>query len=314
MGGIDDNVGVTGYLVERCQGAGCTTFAQIATSSGTSFNDTGLASSTSYSYRVRATDAAGNLSTYSNTATATTQAGPDTQPPTAPSGLTATALSSSQIALAWTASTDNVGVTGYRIERCQDSGCSAFAQIATPTTTTYTDTGLLASTTYSTGSAPPIRQQPECLLEYRQREHAGARRRESPRVCNRNTFRHRWSGTAFNRTTLTLNVSGTNTMILAAWHAEYDGNNPDSWTVTCNGVPGTLITDTNGYNGGDGNRRFRTYYWLNPSPGTNTIVVSNPYNGGNELAVSAILLNNVSQVSPIGTPALDVSTVARTSE
>jgi Fibronectin type III domain len=69
-----DNVGVTGYRVERCQGAGCSNFTQIATPTGTSFNDTGLTPSTSYSYRVRAADAAGNLSGYSNTASATTQA------------------------------------------------------------------------------------------------------------------------------------------------------------------------------------------------------------------------------------------------
>ena len=60
-----DNVGVTGYRVERCQGAGCTNFAQIATPTATSYNDTGLTAATSYSYRVRATDAAGNLGGYS---------------------------------------------------------------------------------------------------------------------------------------------------------------------------------------------------------------------------------------------------------
>ena len=97
---------------------------------------------------MRATDAAGNLSAYSNTASATTPA-PDTQPPTAPASLTATSISSNQINLAWTASTDNVGVTGYRVERCSGTGCTAFAQIATPTSTTFSDTGLTASTSYS---------------------------------------------------------------------------------------------------------------------------------------------------------------------
>jgi hypothetical protein len=67
-----DDVGVTGYLVERCQGAGCTAFAQIATAGGTGFNDTGLLANTTYRYRVRATDAAGNLGAYSNAAGATT--------------------------------------------------------------------------------------------------------------------------------------------------------------------------------------------------------------------------------------------------
>jgi len=70
-----DNVAVTGYRVERCQGAGCSNFAQIGTTSSTSFGDSGLSASTSYSYRVRATDAATNLGPYSNTATATTLAG-----------------------------------------------------------------------------------------------------------------------------------------------------------------------------------------------------------------------------------------------
>ena len=76
-----DDVGVTGYLVERCQGSGCTGFAQVATVAGTTYNDTGLAAATSYSYRVRATDAAGNLSPYSTIASATTPA-PIPSPPT----------------------------------------------------------------------------------------------------------------------------------------------------------------------------------------------------------------------------------------
>ena len=71
-----DNVGVTGYLVERCQGAGCSNFVQVAAPATPGFADSGLAAGTSYSYRVRATDAAGNLSAYSNTATAVTQAAP----------------------------------------------------------------------------------------------------------------------------------------------------------------------------------------------------------------------------------------------
>ena len=107
-----DNVGVTGYRVERCQGASCVNFVQIATPTGVSHADSGLTANTTYRYRVRATDAAGLLSGYSNIASATTAAAPDTQAPTAPSGLTATAAGATQINLSWTASTDNVGVTG----------------------------------------------------------------------------------------------------------------------------------------------------------------------------------------------------------
>ena len=56
-----DNVGVSGYRVERCQGAGCTNFAQVGTPTATTYSDTGLAPSTTYRYQVRAVDAAGNL-------------------------------------------------------------------------------------------------------------------------------------------------------------------------------------------------------------------------------------------------------------
>src|SRR6266478_7618890 len=144
-----DNVGVTGYMVERCTGAGCSNFAQFSAPTATTFNDTGLAASTSYSYRVRATDAAGNLSPYSTIATVSTMAGPDTIPPNAPTNLMVTAVSDTQINLVWTASTDNVAVTGYMVERCQGAACSNFVQISTPTATTFSDTGLTASTSYS---------------------------------------------------------------------------------------------------------------------------------------------------------------------
>jgi fibronectin type 3 domain-containing protein len=136
-----DNVGVAGYRVERCQGTGCTTFTQIASPTATSYTDTGLTLG-SYSYRVLAVDAAGNKSAYSNVATASIT---DTTPPTAPTGLSATA-SGNAISLGWTASTDNVGVTGYLVERCLGTGCTSFVQIAISTTTSYTDSGLSPGT------------------------------------------------------------------------------------------------------------------------------------------------------------------------
>ena len=63
-------------------------------------------------------------------------------PPSAPSGLTATATSSSSASLSWTASTDNIGVTGYDIFR---NGI----KVGTSTTTSYTDKGLFSSTAYT---------------------------------------------------------------------------------------------------------------------------------------------------------------------
>ena len=144
-----DNVAVTGYRVERCQSAGCSVFTEIAQPTGTTFSDPGRSASTSYSYRVRAIDAATNLGPYSATATATTPALPDTTAPTAPTNLSATAASPTVVNLSWTAATDNVAVTGYRVERCQSAGCSVFTEIAQPTGTTFSDPGRSASTSYS---------------------------------------------------------------------------------------------------------------------------------------------------------------------
>ena len=144
-----DNVGVTEYRIERCQSAGCSTFTQVGTATGVSFSNPDLSPATSYSYRVRAADAAGNLGPYSTTVSATTNAAADTQPPTAPTNVAATAVGSTQINLTWTAATDNVGVTEYRIERCQSAGCSTFTQVGTATAPSFSNMGLSPATSYS---------------------------------------------------------------------------------------------------------------------------------------------------------------------
>lgn len=141
-----DNVGVTGYRIERCIGSGCLTFLDIAaTSAVVSYSDTALTDVTSYRYRIRATDALGNLSGVSTIASATTL---DGVAPTAPSVLTATAISATQVNLTWAPSTDNVGVTGYRVERCTGAGCVNFAQIGTSASPTYSDATTTQVTTY----------------------------------------------------------------------------------------------------------------------------------------------------------------------
>ncbi len=66
-----DNVEVAGYLVER-QDPGSTSFVQVGTRTGTSYKDTGLAAGSTYSYRVRAMNAARNPSEYSDVASAAT--------------------------------------------------------------------------------------------------------------------------------------------------------------------------------------------------------------------------------------------------
>ncbi len=67
----------------------------------------------------------------------------DTQAPSVPTNLTA-APSAGQVSLAWTGSTDNVGVTGYRVIR----DGAAIATVG-PTTTTYADTTVAPATTYT---------------------------------------------------------------------------------------------------------------------------------------------------------------------
>ena len=130
-----DNVGVTGYRIFR-------NGVQVGTSTTLAFQDVGLTASTTYSYKVSAYDAAGNASAQSASVSATTPAAPDVTAPSRPSNLVATPVGPTQINLAWTASSDNVGVTGYRIFR---NG----TQIATAATTSYQNTGLTASTLYS---------------------------------------------------------------------------------------------------------------------------------------------------------------------
>ena len=130
-----DNVGVKGYIV-YINGA------LLATTTTTSFMDTGRVAGTTYNYRVSAYDAVPNHSAWTATpVSVTTLVAADTTAPSVPTGLTATAVSATQINLTWNASTDNVGVKGYIV---YING----APMATTTTTSFSDTGRAAGTTY----------------------------------------------------------------------------------------------------------------------------------------------------------------------
>jgi hypothetical protein len=134
----DNSNNETGFYVERSPDN--STWTQIATLNAnvTTYNDSSLSSATTYYYRVRAYNAGGN-SAYTNTSSATTQ----TTPPNTPSTLAATAVSTTEIDLAWT---DNSNQTGFYIERSPDN--STWTQIASTTSTSYHDTGLSSATTY----------------------------------------------------------------------------------------------------------------------------------------------------------------------
>ncbi|MFC6875655.1 reprolysin-like metallopeptidase [Flavobacterium myungsuense] len=133
--GATDNVAVTGYDV--FQGS-----TLLGSTSSTTFSVIGLTASTTYSFSVKAKDAAGNISLSSNLVSVTTLAPVlDTTLPTAPT-LTATGTTQTTTNLSWSGATDNVAVTSYDIYQ----GASLIASVAT---TSYTVSGLTASTAYT---------------------------------------------------------------------------------------------------------------------------------------------------------------------
>jgi len=131
---------VSGYKVYR------DSLLVASVTAGTSYSDVGLTSSTTYGYTVAAYDNAvpANESAQSSpVVNVTTQA--DTTPPTVPQNLSATVVSSSQVDLSWSASTDVGGglVAGYRVYR------DGAPVVSVTSGTSYSDTGRAASTTYS---------------------------------------------------------------------------------------------------------------------------------------------------------------------
>lgn len=139
----DNSSNETGFKVERAPAAGGP-WAQIGTTAGAAFASTGLTGSTTYFYRARAYNGSGD-SAYSNTASATTQAGATLPAP--PASLSASGVSSSEIRLTWADASSNE--SGFKVER--STATSGWAQVATAAAnaTGHTDGGLPASSSYS---------------------------------------------------------------------------------------------------------------------------------------------------------------------
>ena len=146
----DNSDNETGFAIERCTGSGCSNFSEIARvgSDLTAFGDVGLTAGILYRYRVLAFNAAGT-SKDSNIAEASTPV----PPPTAPSNLRSSVVSSNQINLSW--SDNSTDEDGFRLERCTGAVASCpdanFALIAQTiaNVTSFNDTGLQAQSTHT---------------------------------------------------------------------------------------------------------------------------------------------------------------------
>jgi hypothetical protein len=130
---VDTSTDETSFVVERCQGVGCTSFTVLTTwpaiagaGSHPWYADcTGLLPGNTYQYRVGAVNAAGT--SYSDVVSVTI---PSTAPPVAPASVTATYVTAdAEVDVAWVdASTDE---TAFVIERCDKKNCTSFTPLTT---------------------------------------------------------------------------------------------------------------------------------------------------------------------------------------
>jgi hypothetical protein len=145
-----DNVGVVG--VQFKDGAANIGAEDTTSPYSVSWNTTAVADG-SHTLTAVARDAAGNITTSAGVSVTVDNPDPDTTPPSVPTGLGAVAVSQSQIDLSWNASTDPVvggqitsGVAGYNVYR---NGGASPINGSLITATSYSDTGLAPSTSYS---------------------------------------------------------------------------------------------------------------------------------------------------------------------
>ena len=136
-----------GFIIERRLSGGA--FSQLVTRppDTVTYADTSVLPSTSYDYRLLAYNLGGN-SGYSNIASVTTPATPPPATiPAQPSGLTATAVNSNAISIAWADNSNNE--TGFKIERRVGAGNFSEIAISPANSTSYFDSGRTAGTLYT---------------------------------------------------------------------------------------------------------------------------------------------------------------------
>ena len=145
----DNSSDKSGFKIER-SGDGVT-FAQIALTSPNvvTYNDTTVAANTTYTYRVRATNTAGD-SAYSNAAVAA-----PLTPPAAPTGLTASAVLGTQVQLNWADNSTNE--SGFKIDRSADGVNFTQIVVGEDNVPSYLDTTVAPTPPTPTACAPRTR-------------------------------------------------------------------------------------------------------------------------------------------------------------
>jgi glucan 1,4-alpha-glucosidase len=137
------NALATGYQVYRSTAGGTATL--VTTTTNNSYTDTGLSSTTAYTYYIVAVNGYGSSPDSASVTASTLTPGP---PPAAPTGLISTAIGMTSVSLAWNSATDANGtVAGYDVYRSTGTGAATLVG-TTSTSTVYTDSSVAASTTY----------------------------------------------------------------------------------------------------------------------------------------------------------------------
>jgi|SRR5690242_613028 YVTN family beta-propeller protein len=281
---------ITNYKIYKSTSSGTETLSATI-GNITSYNDGTVTNGQTYFYKVTAVNSIGE-SSQSNEASATpTMPITSPQPPT---GLTATSASTSQINLSWITPTNNGGsaIIGYMIERSTDNGSSwSTVQSNTGSTaTTYNDTGLASSTTYtyrvsavnSVGSSQPSNTASATTNAVTQPPPVG--------ITLNNVQSTSGTVSASNQMTLANFNAGTgnNRLLVVGISA----NNNNAISVTFGGVSMTQAA------GSFYNNDVEFWYLKNPT-GTGNVVVTT--GGPTQAVVGAYSFAGVNQTTPIPT-------------
>ncbi|MBE8848929.1 fibronectin type III domain-containing protein [Enterococcus durans] len=228
-----DNIGVAGYRVYRDK-------QLVQEVQGEQFTDTGLTEDAEYTYEVRAFDAAGNQSEASNEVFARTSVSVDDEAPTIPLNLKVENVTTDTVSLSWDASTDNIGVVGYRVYRDKQWVQEVQGE-------QFTDTGLTEDTEYT--------------YEVRAFDAAGNQSEASNRinVRTKEIVDHKPPTTPMNvRATVV-----TENKVTLLWEASSDESGVKSYQVYRNSIlVGSLPGDTLSYTDTNLSEKTKYYYTI----------------------------------------------------